>query len=184
MSTLQNFPNAGGWIVSAQYTQIAAVFASETEARQAADAVTQGSDVKSAQITLVNPMDNQFNQKLEGASAPIGRSMWHSHLVLGAVGLLIGLVIAYLLVQWGPALTQSNPMFTYIALISPGLFIGLFVAGLIGLRPDRTRIVDAVKQAVRNNHYAIVINLRKNQSASKVNEILSRSSDTVVEAIK
>lgn len=172
------------WFVSAQYTQIAAVYDTAQEAQEAVQAVCAESEINARQLTIVDPMDSQFSRKLEGASAPIGQSMWHSHLILGGVGLIIGLVLAYILVNWGPAFTQNSPMFTFLALISPGLFIGLFVAGLFSLRPDRTQIIDTVKKAIRHKHYAVVVNLKKHQSVSRVTEILSRKSNKVVEAIQ
>ena len=110
--------------------------------------------------------------------------MWSSHLLLGAVGLVVGLIAAFLLTQFGPAITQQNPLFTYIALISPGLFIGLFVAGLIGLRPDRNEVIQTVRHAVRYGKVALVINLKKTQSASQVTKLLKQHSDNVVESIR
>ena len=84
----------------------------------------------------------------------------------------------------GPALTQQNPLFTYIALISPGIFTGLFIAGLLGLRPDRSQIIQTVRHAVRRKKVALVINLEKSQSVSDVSQFLNNRSNTVVEAIR
>ena len=110
--------------------------------------------------------------------------MWYSHLILGGAGLLIGMIVAYVLVEFGPALTQNNPLFTYIAMISPGIFIGLFVAGLLSLRPDRTEIIDVVREAVRNKRYAVIVNLRKGQPVDTIRELFSRHSDRVIAAIQ
>ena len=98
--------------------------------------------------------------------------------------LIVGLVAAFLLTQFGLALTQQNPLFTYIALISPGIFIGLFIAGLIGLRPDRNEVIQTVRHAVRYGKVALVINLKKSQSASKVSQLLKQHTDKVVESIQ
>ena len=103
---------------------------------------------------------------------------------LGFAGLAVGLIAAFLLTQFGPALTKQNPLFTYIALISPGLFIGLFIAGLMGLRPDRNEVIQTVRHAVRYGKVALVINLKKSQSASKLSSLLRQHSDKVVESIR
>ena len=110
--------------------------------------------------------------------------LWSSHLLLGSVGLVVGLVAASLLTLFGPALTQQNPLFTYVALISPGIFIGLFIAGLIGLRPDRNQVIQTVRHAVRFGKVALVINLKKSQSSSKVSQLLKQHTDKVVESIR
>lgn len=104
--------------------------------------------------------------------------------MLGGIGLLVGLLFAFILVEFGPALTQQNPLFTYIALISPGIFTGLFIAGLLGLRPDRSQIIQTVRHAVRRKKVALVINLEKSQSVSDVSQFLNNRSNTVVEAIR
>jgi len=80
-------------------------------------------------------------------------------------------------------LTQNNPLFTFIAMISPGVFIGLFTAGLFNLRPDRTEIIDTVRHAIRRKHFAVVVNLTKSQQASQVSSLLARRSHKVTEAL-
>ncbi|MCU7554307.1 hypothetical protein OCL06_06825 [Alteromonas sp. ASW11-19] len=171
-------------IISPQHTQVAAVFDSEDQANKSVRKVTSETSVNRDQITVVNPSDQKLSRKLEGPSAPIGKSMWHAHLLLGGAGLVIGLIVAFVLTQFGPALTQQNPLFTYIALISPGLFIGLFIAGLIGLRPDRTEIINTVRHAVREKRFAIVVNLQKHQSVKDVARVLGKYSGKVVESAK
>ncbi|WP_232364936.1 hypothetical protein [Salinimonas marina] len=91
--------------------------------------------------------------------------------------------MAWLLVSFGPALTQNNPLFTYIAMISPGIFIGLFIAGLISLRPDRSEVIDTVRHAIRRKHFAVIVNLKQSQSPARISELLGQRSHKVVEAV-
>lgn len=167
--------------VSAEQVQIASVFESRENAHRAIQNVVKTSVVEAPQVTLIEPGDTEFNRKLEGDSKALGNMMWYSHLILGGAGLIIGLIVAYFLVEFGPAMTQQNPIFTYIALISPGLFVGLFVAGLISLRPDRTKIIEVVRSAIKSKRYAVIVNLRKGQSASDISAMLKRYSDQVVQ---
>lgn len=169
-------------ILSTAHTQVAAVFDSEASARASISEVEEATDVEDRQVTIVNPSDTNFSEKLEADSQKLGKHMWYAHLLLGAAGLLIGLFVGWLLVNFGPALTQNNPLFTYIAMISPGIFVGLFVAGLISLRPDRSEIIDTVRHAIRRKHYAVIINMKKHQSVKTVSEVLSRKSHKVVDA--
>ncbi|NVK54407.1 MAG: hypothetical protein HWE26_02225 [Alteromonadaceae bacterium] len=181
MSTHQNKRSK---LVDAKHIQVASIFDSKETAKDAIDTVVRSTDVDSQQITLVQPGDTEFNRKLEGDSKALGKMMWYSHLILGASGLAVGFIVAYLLVSFGPALTQQNPLATYIAMISPGVFVGVFVAGLLSLRPDRTQIIDVVRRAVKSSKYAVIVNLRHDQSVSDVSELFGRNSQKVVESIQ
>ncbi|MBU2977003.1 hypothetical protein [Alteromonas sp. C1M14] len=171
-------------IVGAKNTQIAAIFDDQQQVAMGIQTLQSQTDLSPQQLTLIHPKDEGFNAKLEKASEKIGKRLWHSHLILGAAGIITGLIFAFILVNFGPALTQNNPMFTYIALISPGLFIGLFVAGLIGLRPDRDEIVQTVRSAIRRGKFALVVNLKREQSVTSVRDALSANSSKVIEAIQ
>lgn len=171
-------------VVSNGELQVAAVFPSKRKVQEVLEIVQEETSVEASQIEIIEAADPNMSEKLERNSAYIGKSMWSSHLLLGSVGLVVGLVTAFLLTLFGPALTQQNPLFTYIALISPGIFIGLFIAGLIGLRPDRNQVIQTVRHAVRFGKVALVINLEKSQSSSKVSQLLKQHTDKVVESIR
>lgn len=171
-------------VVSNGELQVAAVFPSKIKVQEVLEIVQEETSVEASQIEIIEAGDPNMSEKLERNSASIGKSMWSSHLLLGSVGLVVGLVAASLLTLFGPALTQQNPLFTYIALISPGIFIGLFIAGLIGLRPDRNQVIQTVRHAVRFGKVALVINLKKSQSSSKVSQLLKQHTDKVVESIR
>lgn len=171
-------------LAGAENTQLASIFAEQDKAKYTISEVIRHTPVAPEQITVISPNDPDFNRKLEGESKELGKMMWYSHLILGGAGLFIGMIVAYVLVEFGPALTQNNPLFTYIAMISPGIFIGLFVAGLLSLRPDRTEVIDVVREAVRNKHYAVIVNLRKGQSVEAISELFSEHSQRVVAAVQ
>ena len=171
-------------VVSNGELQVAAVFPSKIKVQEVLEIVQEETSVEASQIEIIEAGDPNMSEKLERNSASIGKSMWSSHLLLGSVGLVVGLVTAFLLTLFGPALTQQNPLFTYVALISPGIFIGLFIAGLIGLRPDRNQVIQTVRHAVRFGKVALVINLEKSQSSSKVSQLLKLHTDKVVESIR
>ena len=176
--------NLRAHVVSTGDLQVAAVFPSKLKVQEVLEIVQDQTSVEVSQVEIIEAGDPKMSEKLERNSASIGKSMWSSHLLLGSNGLIVGLVAAFLLTQFGPALTQQNPLFTYIALISPGIFIGLFIAGLIGLRPDRNEVIQTVRHAVRYGKVALVINLKKSQSASKVSQLLKQHTDKVVESIR
>jgi hypothetical protein len=117
-------------------------------------------------LDLIKPKESDFEGKLEGSPRKIGINLLRTHLLSASVGLAIGMVIAFLLVEFGPAFTRNSPLFTYIAFISPGLFIGVFWAGLRGLKPEHDVInQDAVE--ARNNAYWTLVVETENVSISK-----------------
>ncbi|MGQ8366159.1 hypothetical protein [Glaciecola sp. 1036] len=89
-----------------------------------------------SEINVVTPDDARVGEKLEMNSTQLGEKMLWWHIFFGFIGFLIGMFVAFLLVQFGPPLTQENPIFTFIALVSPGIFLGLFVAGALSLKPE------------------------------------------------
>lgn len=180
----ENTNNRRASMIASEHLQVAAVFDTKTNAQNAIDAVSEQTNIALSQVELVESGDPKLSEKLEKNTETIGNNLWTSHLVLGSVGLIIGLICAFLLTQYGPALTQQNPMFTYIALISPGIFIGLFIAGLLGLRPDRNQIVQTVRHAIRNKQVALIISLKQSQSVKELEAVLRPHANDVVAAIK
>lgn len=176
--------NVRATILSSDKLQVAAVFDSTEQAKQALQQLESEASIDSHQSEVITPSDPRLSAKLEEKSSQIASSLWTSHLALAAIGFTAGMITAFLLTQYGPALTQQNPIFTYIALISPGTFIGLFIAGLIGLRPDRSEIIRKVSDAVRSGKSALIVNLRGSQNAKAVSQILQAKSNSVVESIK
>ncbi|NDW15742.1 hypothetical protein GTQ48_09450 [Alteromonas genovensis] len=177
-------PNIRAAIVSSDKLQVAAIFDTTDEAKIALRRVEEETNVASHQSELIEPCDPKLSEKLEQKSSSIANTLWTSHLALSGIGFVIGMIAAFLLTQYGPALTQQNPWFTHIALISPGTFIGMFVAGLIALRPDRNEIVLNVSDAARNGKSALIINLHKSQSAKTISGLLQQQSNNVVQSIK
>jgi len=171
-------------LAPSNHVQVAAIFEDKAAAQKTIKQLTNTKDINADQVSLIDATEDALSEKLEKESKTMGKRLWHSHLALGVLGLVSGLIFASLLVSFGPALTQQNPLFTYIALVSPGIFTGLFVAGLIGLRPDRSEIVQIVRHAIRRNNVAIIVNLNKNQSIADISDFLNQHSSKVVEAVR
>lgn len=164
--------------------QIAAIYENKVQATRSANALIARSVVSESQVTLIEGSEEDFGKKLEQNSNIIGNRLWSSHLKMGTLGLGVGFIAAGLLVAFGPALTQQNPIFTFIALISPGLFLGLFVAGLFALRPDRNQIIQTVRHGLRNGKAALVVNTKTPDGVKKVKNVLDSHSSNIVTAIR
>ncbi|MFS1702976.1 hypothetical protein [Alteromonas sp. AMM-1] len=167
-------------VTGQSHAQLASIFSEYNSARSAIGDVIQKTDLTAQQITVVTPHDGQFNRLLESESKALGKMMLYSRLILGGAGLLIGVAIAYMLVAFGPHFAQAHSLGISIAAISPCVFIGLFVAGLLRLRPDETEIIDVVREAIRNKQCAVIINLRDGQSLERMRKVFAQHSERVV----
>jgi hypothetical protein len=60
------------------------------------------------QISTVSPEDTDFEHKLELDSKGLVQTVLRSHLILGCVSSVIGLIIAGVLITIGPAFATSS----------------------------------------------------------------------------
>lgn len=137
--------------------RVAATYPSKDKATQAKVILTRKLGLNEKSIKIIEPQDDATGEKLEGSSKSVGRKMLSLHLVYPLVGLIIGMIIAFLLVSYGPLFTQNSPMFTYVALISPGIFIGVFVAGLRSLKPEHDGVNMTTVNAKQNNRWTLLV---------------------------
>lgn len=137
--------------------RIAATYSSVDKVKQAKAVLARKLGLKDSKIKIIEPSDTTAGRKLEGNSKAIGTNMLNLHVKYAAIGLGIGLLAALLLVLFGPTITQSNPTFTFIALISPGIFIGTFYAGLRSLKPEHDLINQQAVTAKENDYWTLLI---------------------------
>jgi uncharacterized protein YacL len=137
--------------------RVAATYKTKDDINQAKIVLTRKLGIRESKVKIIAPSDNMKDAKLEGKSQKVGSNMLMSHVRNTLLGFVIGMIIAFLLVQYGPALTQNNPMFTYIALISPGIFIGMFFAGFRSLKPEHDIINQHAVKAQQENYWTLLI---------------------------
>jgi hypothetical protein len=137
--------------------RVAATYETKDDIHQAKIVLTRKLGIRESRVKIIAPSDNMEGVKLEGKSKKIGTNMLMLHVRNTLLGLVMGMIIAFLLVQYGPALTQNNPMFTYIALISPSIFIGMFFAGFRSLKPEHDIINQHAVKAQQEKYWTLLI---------------------------
>lgn len=137
--------------------RVAATYKTKDDVTQARIVLLRKLGLRDSNVKIIAPNDEFQGRKLEGRSKKIGSNMLRLHLRHTLFGFVIGMAIAFLLVQFGPALAQNNPFFTYIALISPGVFIGLFYAGLRSLKPEHDAINQQAMKAKEENYWTLLV---------------------------
>lgn len=138
-------------------TRVAATYDTHDRVLQAKTIIKRKLGIADKKIKVVAPNDGRTERKLEGRSEKVGNNMLNLHFFYGALGFLIGMLLAFILVESGPSWAQQNPMFTYIALVSPGLFIGLFIAGFMSLKPQHDVINQTVMESQSEAKWTLVI---------------------------
>ncbi|MEJ6476213.1 hypothetical protein [Pseudoalteromonas piscicida] len=145
-------------ILSFNDHRVGAVCTGRTAAQKLQDALLNAQVVAPTHLQMLNPHEHEVEQKLEPQSEHrIAKSMLNWHLYLGSMGVILGFLIAGVLVSYGPSFTQANPYLTFIALLSPGLFLGLFASGLISLRPDKDAFNQAVMSKIAQGKWLLIV---------------------------
>lgn len=164
----ENFPHK----VSAQYN-------SQQSADQAAQLLVDKAELPRSQIRIVQPYDPNMARKIEPEIKGIARTLAKSHTVLGLGGLVFGLLVAALLVNMGPAMTRSSPMFTFIALGFLFTFLGLILAGAISLRPDHDPLIEKTRTATDTGHWTVIAHCTTIEQQTRVKDTIDYSSQTL-----
>jgi len=135
-------------------TLVAATFPNRASAVDAATALQ--AELPQTEVDLIHPHDVHLARKLEPESQGIWRTASRSHLMLGLAGLVLGAGVAATLIGIGWPAAVKSPMLATLFLSNLGLFVGLMVAGLLTLRPDRSRVVTSIRKRSLSGDWAVV----------------------------
>lgn len=155
-------------------TRVVATYYSKDKVKAATAVLVKKLSLSPKSLKIISPDESNVSGRLESRREKVGENMLTLHFVYGSAGLIISMLLAHLLIGFGPEWAQQNQMFTYIALVSPGLFIGLFVAGFLSLKPERDIITQEVVKQNNDGKWTLVIDTE--------NEAISR--DDIVEEVK
>ena len=138
-------------------SKVAAIFASEAAARDAASCVRQALSLSDAQVQVITPRDRRPGRKLEPESHGIFRTMLQAHFKLGMVGLIAGIALWFLLRALGVGVIVNTGLLTLAVMAGFGATAGLMLGGLITLRPDHEPFMRAVREAMGEGRSAVVV---------------------------
>jgi len=144
-------------------TKVAGLFTSKSQAENVAQQVKQAAGLDDPQVYLVGPPDGAafnspaFSRKLEPEQAGVLRTLIRAHVVTGTVGVIIGLLLYLGFIVADSAAFKSTPGISLAAMIFFGGLIGLLVGGVLTVRPDHILVIAAVRRAVRQGRWALVI---------------------------
>ena len=108
------------------------------------------------QIDTASPENIDFKHKLEPNSKGIGQTVLSSHLILGFVSSVVGLIIASVLMTIDPAFATLSPVMMLAAAAILVAFIGLLIAGAISIRPDYEQLINSARHATHHQWSVVV----------------------------
>jgi len=153
-------------------SKVAAVFQDEFTARQAAANVSSALSLTSGQIQLITPTEPHPGRKLEPESRGIWRTIVIAHVRLGVFGAVVGLLAFAALYSAGFPFIVNSPVAAALVLFFFGGVAGLMLGGLVSLRPDHDRYVEAARDAMASGNSTVVVHAFSGEQRDKAAEFL------------
>ena len=164
-------------------TLVAALFAEPAAARRAAETLRERLHAGEREVSVVAPGDPDIARKLEPEQAGIWRTLKRSHLVLGALGFGLGLLLAAALVVGGWPAAVASPWATTAVCAGFGSIAGMLLAGLLTLRPDHAVVIRKLRHELERGRCAVVAHPRDASAASAASAALEAAGGEVVRSI-
>ncbi|MGA7951452.1 MAG: hypothetical protein WCA45_15005 [Thiobacillaceae bacterium] len=162
-------------------SKVAGVFDEAEEARAVADEIMREGALGAEQVRLVGPEDPAVERKLEPEQAGIARTLIRSHIALGIVGLIVGLVVAAALLLSGVEFARASPYYTVIITAGFGAVVGMMFGGLVSLRPDHDVLITEVEEAARQGHWAVVVHPANHEQEMRARNVIGHSHGHLVQ---
>ncbi len=153
-------------------SKVAAVFADTATARQAADTVIRSLSLTPAQVRVITPDEPYPGRKLEPESLGIWRTILVAHAKLGIIGAVAGLAIFAVMYAMDVAFIVSSPIAAALVALFFGAVAGLMLGGLVSLRPDHDRYIQATRDAMAAGHTTVVVHAFSAEQRDQANELL------------
>ena len=154
-------------------SKLAAVFASRSAAQAAADALIASSGLQPTQVKVIRPDSADVAIKLEPEGGGIWRTIIKAHAKLAVVGGVLGLVAFGVLYALGIPMVVQSPIAAALVLLGFGITAGLMLGGLVALRPDHDRYVQATRDAMDEGRSTVVVHALSGEQQKAAAEFLS-----------
>lgn len=153
-------------------SKIAAVFPRQADARAAAQAVAAALSLGAAQVQVITPSEPHPGRKLEPESRGILRTIVVAHIRLGIAGAVTGVLVFAALHAYGLPFIVNSPVAAALVLLFFGTVAGLMLGGLVALRPDHDRYLEATRDAMEVGKTTVVVHAFSSEQAGQAADLL------------
>lgn len=77
----------------------------------------------------------------------------------------------------------SSPLLAFIAFVGFGITFGLLLGGLIAIRPDHVWLITAVRRALQENRWAVIVHPTDAAQTAAARELLRGSGAEVLKSL-
>jgi hypothetical protein len=163
--------------------KVAAVFPDASVAQQAAAAVASSLALAGSQVQLIRPGDPHPGRKLEPESRGIWQTIIVAHVKLGIAGVIGGAVLFGVLYAMGVPFIVNSAIAALLVIMFFGGVAGLMLGGLVSLRPDHDRYVEATREAVKEGMTTVVVHAYSVEQRSQAAEFLQARGGNVTSTL-
>jgi hypothetical protein len=153
-------------------SKLAAVFTEERAARAAAQAVTADLSLRPEQVSVITADEPHPGRKLEPEDRGIWRTVIKAHVRLGIAGAVAGLLVFAVLYLLGVQFVVASPVAAALVMLFFGAVAGLMLGGLISLRPDHDRYIDATREAVAAGDTTVLVHASSAEQRDQAAKLL------------
>lgn len=164
-------------------TKIAAIYETRDAAADAAESLSREAGLQSNEWTIVAPQERGFARKLEPETQGIARTGVRSHLILGAIGLLAGVVLWVVLYSMPITYIVASPYASAAIIISFSTVLGMMMGGLITARPDHQIVILKVRKAAEEGKWSLVFHPRSPEQCNALMKALREADADVVRTV-
>lgn len=167
-------------------SKLAGLYRARDDAESAATRLAGLAGLETTQLRVLGPEDarrprnDRFVRAVEPEVSGIFRTILRSHAICGAVGAAIGVVLFLALYFRGEEMIVSSPWLALIAITGFAAIFGLFVAGLLSLRPDHSVLINELRAALKASRWAVVVHPTSEQQFDAAREVLELSGAKVL----
>lgn len=153
--------------------KIAAIFASETEALDAAESIRSHTTLRDAQVFIISPHDPHSGKALEPEDRGIWRTLVRSHIWLGIAGAAAGLILFGFLMAADIRFVVANAVTAMFITIVFGATTGMMLGGLITLRPDHMPYLMKTQAALKEGKYVVAVHATSSEQQQEAEKLLN-----------
>jgi len=164
-------------------TKVAAVYPNRQWAERAAEDVRENAHVTGKQVQVIEPYDHEWERKIEPEGVGIWRTAVRSHVTLGALGLVAGAILYFVLWFIPIEAVRSTPWLSLIVMSMFGGIFGLMAGGFVTLRPDHDAVVRPIREATAAGRWSVVVHASSHEEERAVRASLDRTGAPVASTL-